>query len=134
MKNSMYSTAFDKSVEQIHIEKVRKLKKRPEAIVEGMTPEKADIMHMGMGIGTESGEINTTIKRFVIYGKELDRQNLIEELGDLEFYLEGLRQAIDVSREETLEHNNNKLAERYEDYEYTDQRAIDRADKEGCED
>lgn len=64
-----------------------------------------------------------------IYRKELDRENVIEELGDLEFYLEGIRQGLGLTREECLEHNIRKLSKRYEGLKYSDKAAQDRADK-----
>jgi NTP pyrophosphatase (non-canonical NTP hydrolase) len=70
-----------------------------------------------------------TIKKHVIYDQQLDRDNIIEELGDIEFYLSQLRQALCISREETLHHNYVKLSKRYPDQSYTDQHAYDRLDK-----
>jgi NTP pyrophosphatase (non-canonical NTP hydrolase) len=92
--------------------------------------------HMAMGIAGESGELLDAVKKSVIYRKPLDRDNVIEELGDLEFYMEGLRQGLSITREETLLHNIEKLSIRYNDLKYSDQSAIDRADKapiEGCD-
>jgi hypothetical protein len=56
--------------------------------------------------------------------------NVIEELGDLEFYMEQLRQALLLSREETLAANIAKLSKRYEGLNYSDAAAQARADKE----
>ena len=64
-----------------------------------------------------------------IYGKPLDRENVIEELGDLEFYMEGLRQGLGITREETLQANVAKLGARYAAGKYSDKAAIARADK-----
>lgn len=88
----------------------------------------ANLVHLEMGIVGEAGEISTAIKKHVIYGKPLDRANLIEELGDLEFYMEALRQHLGVSREETIAENLFKLTKRYPDG-YSDKAALKRADK-----
>lgn len=69
------------------------------------------------------------IKKYVIYNKTLDMNNIVEELGDIEFYLQGLRESLGVTREQTLIRNMTKLAKRYEGYAYTDQAAHARADK-----
>ena len=100
-----------------------------EEIVAEMTPFKAHLLHMTMGAMTEVGEIGTTIKAHVFYGKELDLENLIEELGDLEFYIEGLRGKLEISRSQVLDHNVKKLSKRYAKG-YSNEAAINRADKE----
>jgi hypothetical protein len=64
-----------------------------------------------------------------VYGKPLDRGNVLEELGDLEFYMEGLRQGIQATREEVLRHNMAKLSKRYSSGSYSDAQAQERADK-----
>ena len=65
----------------------------------------------------------------MVYNKELDIANVIEELGDLEFYMEGLRQCLRISREETLRENMVKLGKRYREAVYSDKAANERADK-----
>jgi len=105
------------------------LAKRGEDIINEMSVEDAHLLHMAVGISGEAGELLDAIKKRAIYQKELDRENIIEELGDLEFYIQGIRMQLRISREECLEHNLQKLARRYIDFNYTNQAAIDRADK-----
>lgn len=103
-----------------------------------MTPEKAHLWHMATGISGEAGEVLDSIKKHAAYNLPLTavnkegqslRTNLIEELGDLEFYMEGLRQALGVSRELTLLNNKQKLFQRYPGFVYTNTAAKERADK-----
>lgn len=108
---------------------VEALAKPGEAIVEEMTPFKAHLLHMAVGVSGEAGELLDAIKKTVIYNKPIDRENVIEELGDLEFYMEGLRQGLGLSREETLEANVRKLSKRYEGLKYSNAAAQARADK-----
>ena len=84
---------------------------------------------MAMGVSGESGELLDAIKKATIYRKPIDMDNVIEELGDLEFYMEGLRQGLGITREQTLEANIKKLSVRYASLSYSDQQAQDRADK-----
>ena len=111
-----------------HAELVQALKKSPQHIDNEITHLDLDIIHMGIGISGEAGELLDAIKKKAIYQKELDRENIIEELGDLEFYMEGLRQAIGITREETIEHNIAKLTKRY-GKQYSNEAAHARADK-----
>lgn len=108
---------------------VNQLAKPGKAIVEQMTPQKAHLLHMAVGISGEAGELLDAIKKLVVYNKELDLTNVIEELGDLEFYMEGLRQGLTLDREETIKANIVKLGSRYRGHQYTDEQAHNRADK-----
>ena len=110
-----------------HADLVKALCKNAEVIAEEMTPFKAHILHMGAGITGEAGEIGDLLKKAAIYGNLLDFDKLIEEMGDLEFYLEGLRQYLKITRQEVLEFNIAKLTERY-GQKYTDKAAIQRKD------
>lgn len=112
-----------------HPELVAALQKSGEAILATLTPTQADVVHMALGTCSEAGELADAIKRWAIYGKDLDRANVVEELGDLEFYLEGIRRKLGVTREETLEANIDKLSVRYAGLQYSDRAAIERADK-----
>lgn len=110
-------------------EMVDALKKSPLHILADMKLDQMDALHMAVGVSGEAGELLDAIKKWTIYQKPLDRENVVEELGDLEFYMEGLRQALGIRRVETLEHNIRKLSTRYLDG-YSDAAAIARADKE----
>ena len=94
------------------------------------TPLKANLTHAALGIAGESGELVDAIKKYVMYEKDLDLNNVIEELGDLEFYMEMLRNTLHITRDQTLTHNIEKLSVRYKDG-YSDKQAQERADKQG---
>ena len=114
-----------------HSEMVRTLAKSGDVIADEMTGTDAHLLHMAVGVCGEAGELIDAIKKAVIYRKPLDRQNVIEELGDLEFYMEGLRQGLEITREECLEANIQKLGKRYEGLKYSNEAAQLRADKGG---
>ncbi len=109
---------------------VAQLVKPGKDILTSATPEKLNMWHSATGISGEAGELLDAVKKYVIYNKPLDRENIIEELGDLEFYMEQMRQAIDIDREDVIYSNMFKLSERYKSLTYSDQAANDRADKE----
>lgn len=86
------------------------------------------LMHCAVGIAGEAGELLDAIKKTWVYGKSLDRANIIEELGDIEFYVEALRGLLDITREEVIAANIAKLQVRYPTH-YTDALALARLDK-----
>ena len=108
---------------------VKSLLKSGKDIQESLTASEANLVHLALGISGEAGEVVDAIKKAAIYKKPLDRENIIEELGDLEFYMEGLRQAIGVTREEVIDQNVQKLGKRYSSGKYSDKQAQERADK-----
>jgi NTP pyrophosphatase (non-canonical NTP hydrolase) len=118
------------NIQERHQDMVRTLKKPGQEILAQCTPEKIDLCHMAMGVASEGGELLDAVKKWVMYNKPLDLENVKEELGDLEFFMEGVRQITGITREQTLEHNYAKLGKRYRDHKYTDQQAHDRADKQ----
>lgn len=112
-----------------HDELVKSLCKSGTQICDEMNQKNAHLMHMVFGVSGEAGELLDAIKKHIIYQKPLDIDNVIEELGDIEFYLEGLRQGLNLSREQTLESNISKLKTRYSTLKYRDIDAHNRADK-----
>ena len=113
-----------------HSTLVSDLKKSSKEIINELKPEQADALHMAVGIAGEAGELLDAIKKWSIYQKPLDLENVIEELGDLEFYMEGLRQSLNLTRVQTLVENIAKLQKRYSKGEYSNEQANERADKE----
>lgn len=107
---------------------VTSLAKDGDLMLSEISAEQMHIMHMAIGISGEAGELLDAIKKNVIYQKALDRENVIEELGDIEFYMEGLRQGLGITREETIIHNIAKLGKRYNG-SYSNEAAKTRADK-----
>lgn len=112
-----------------HPELVKALAKPGQDIVGSITPDGAHLLHMAVGISGEAGELLDAVKKAVIYCKPIDMDNVIEELGDLEFYMEGLRDKLGITREQCLEANITKLGKRYAAGSYSNKAAQDRADK-----
>ena len=99
------------------------------AILASLTPEKCHKLHMAMGASGEGGELLDAVKKEVIYGKTADRDNVVEEIADLRFYLAGLMNAYDITERELEDQERRKLGKRYASGGYSDQQAQDRADK-----
>lgn len=77
---------------------VTKLAKPGDEILESLTPLKCHMIHMCLGIAGEYGELQFELYQFFI--GVANRKNVVKEFGDLEFYLEGLRQAFNIERYE----------------------------------
>ena len=110
-------------------EMVNQLAGRGADTLKRLSADQLEHLHAAMGISGEAGELLDAVKKHVFYQQPLDYLHVVEELGDLEFYLEWLRVKVGVDREETLRANMEKLAIRYPKYKYTDAAAAARADK-----
>ena len=66
-----------------------------------------------MGLCGEAGEAIDIVKKHLHQGHELDREKLVKELGDIAWYLAETAAALDISLEEVLERNIEKLRSRY---------------------
>lgn len=112
---------------------VKALAKPGADIVATLTPEAAHTLHMAVGVSGEAGELLDAVKKAAVYCKPLDVENVIEELGDLEFYMEGLRQGLGITRQQCIDANKFKLAlgpkARYKSGAYSDSQAQTRNDK-----
>lgn len=83
------------------------------------------IQHAVDGLVTEAGEIVDALKRHRFYGKELDKVNLVEEAGDICWYLSLLFDELGVTWEQAWDWNINKLQKRFPE-KFTEDAALNR--------
>jgi NTP pyrophosphatase (non-canonical NTP hydrolase) len=88
-------------------------------------PRMIRLLHGMMGLTTETGEFADQLKKHIFYGKEMDEINLMEEIGDLLWYVGILLDELGFSFEEVMERNIAKLQARYKGA-FTETRAIGR--------
>jgi NTP pyrophosphatase (non-canonical NTP hydrolase) len=71
------------------------------------------LLHAAMGMTTESGEFVDALKKYVFYGRPLDGVNIMEEAGDLLWYVAVALDELGLSFELVMERNIEKLRKRY---------------------
>lgn len=71
------------------------------------------IEHAIMGLVTESGELMDVVKKTKLYNREVDKVNLVEEMGDVMWYLAVMADALGVTFEDAWQKNINKLRARF---------------------
>lgn len=91
--------------------------------------EKSMAMHAALGVCGEAGELGDAIKKIYVYNKEPDLHNIVEELGDLRFFMQAIMNHFGITEQTILQYNATKLAKRYKSLSYSDQAAQERADK-----
>ena len=90
--------------------------------------DKKDILiNSVMGLCGESGEAIDIVKKWVAQGHELDKEHLAKELGDIAWYLAEAATALDMSLEDILQANIDKLKKRYPKG-FETKRSIDRVE------
>jgi len=108
---------------------VNSIVKPGDEIVRQLTPQQAHLLHMAVGVSGEAGELLDAVKKHCVYQKQINLENVIEEAGDILFYLTGLLNELDVSLEDCIIANREKLSRRYANGSYSNEQAIARADK-----
>ena len=77
---------------------------------------KKDVLINGvMGLCGESGEAIDIVKKWLAQGHDLDKEKLAKELGDICWYLAETATALDLSPEDIMAANIEKLKKRYPD-------------------
>lgn len=88
------------------------------------------MIHAALGLAGETGETVDVVKKHVLYNKELDVTKIIEECGDVLYYMEVLLDTVGSSIDEARQGNFEKLSKRYSAGSYSDAQAKARADKQ----
>lgn len=66
-----------------------------------------------MGLCGEAGEVSEILKKHLLHGKDLNKNMLIDELGDVIWYFFHTLNTFDISFDAVLEGNIVKLCKRY---------------------
>lgn len=78
------------------------------------TENKRDAMLLAaLGLNGEAGEVSEIIKKHLLHGKDLDRDHLVDELGDVLWYFFHALNTFKISFEEVAEGNIRKLCIRH---------------------
>ena len=84
------------------------------AITTAIYPDGARIFYPCLGLAGEVGEVCEKIKKHIRDGRELDKDDLTKELGDVLWYLSALSSDLGISLEDVAVNNYEKLKSRQE--------------------
>lgn len=93
-------------------------------------PYEAMCSNMCMGLAGEIGEVIDIMKKHIYQGKELDITDVIEEVGDVLWYIANFCNVNNITMDECMESNIKKLRERFPNG-FTIKDANERKDKMG---
>ena len=86
------------------------------AELEGQGADVSRLMTAAFGMSAEAGEFTEVVKKIFLQGKPYNEENVFHmkrELGDLCWYLAQACMALDITFEQVLEMNYEKLSARY---------------------
>lgn len=96
---------------QMTMDKYQKLAQRTS----NTTCSTSKLVNGVMGLNGESGECIDIVKKAEFQGHNLDTDKLIDELGDVLWYIAEICTALNVDMSEVAEKNIEKLKQRYPD-------------------
>lgn len=88
-------------------------------------PKAMQLDNGARGLSDEVGEVSAVVKKHIEYGQPLDRENLLEEVGDCFWRLHQICDAAGITFADAMSFNIKKLAKRYPD-KYSDHLAAQR--------
>lgn len=71
------------------------------------------LTNCALGLAGESGQVVDLIKNYTFRGKELDRDQLVHEMGDVLWYLSQIAEWADIPFDEVADKNIKELNSRY---------------------
>lgn len=87
------------------------------------------ILNGVLGLCGESGEVADVVKKHKFQGHDLDKERIIEELGDVCWYIATMAKGLDVDLETVMKLNIEKLQKRYPEG-FDPKKSIDRKNAE----
>ena len=90
------------------------------------------LLHVAMGMVTEAAEIMDQLKKHIIYGKALDEQRLVSDLGDSSWYERVGCDVLRVALSEMIERNVRELQARFPE-KFTEHHALNRDEEKEME-
>ena len=75
----------------------------------------AAVTYAALGLGGEAGEVQEVLKKAIFQGHDLNRFKLIEEIGDVFYYMILLMEYHDISLKQVIDANIEKRKKRYPD-------------------
>ncbi len=97
--------------------------------VEGFPTER--LLTAAVGMSAEAGEFTEIVKKMIFQGKPVNEENIFHlkrELGDIMWYVSQACIGLDISLEEVIQMNFEKLSARYPEGTFTIERSENRVE------
>lgn len=94
------------------------------------TSKKDAILHWCIGLSEEVGETLSVVKHHYYGGEDLNREELVKEIGDILWYAAALCRECNISMDAVAKLNAEKLMYRFPDNEFDNKRSEQRHELE----
>ncbi|WP_412990140.1 nucleoside triphosphate pyrophosphohydrolase family protein [Pediococcus siamensis] len=71
------------------------------------------LTNCALGLASESGQVVDLVKNYTFHGKELNREELTKEMGDVLWYLSQVAEWANIPFEQVAQENIETLNQRY---------------------
>ena len=85
-----------------------------------------NVLYAAIGMCGEAGEVSELIKKYAYHGHTMDKEHLARELGDVLWYVSYMADLFGYSLGEIMAMNQEKLAKRYPDGKFDEERSRNR--------
>lgn len=108
-----------KEIQRLHIvadmtlNEFQELSKRTQPVTQTSDDLKQNLSNYAMGLAGETGEVVDLLKKSIYHGHELDKTEVMKELGDVLHYVSGLATMLNIELENVARTNIAKLQKRY---------------------
>lgn len=82
-------------------------------LLENLTIGQVRLIHAALGLSGEVGEVTDMIKKSIMYNKDIDKEKILLECGDVLWYMNILLNHLGSDFETVMKMNINKLKKRY---------------------
>lgn len=85
-----------------------------------------NVLYAAIGMCGEAGEVSELVKKYAYHGYAIDTEHLARELGDVLWYVSYMAHLFGYSLGKIMEMNQDKLAKRYPDGKFDEERSRNR--------
>ena len=91
-------------------------------------PDADLVLNAALGLSGEAGEVADIIKKHYFQGHPFNKEKLIDECGDVLWYITLMADALGITLEDIAVHNIEKLEKRYPDKQFKTEHSLNRKD------
>jgi NTP pyrophosphatase (non-canonical NTP hydrolase) len=96
-----------------YTENVTRLEPNYGAIHPKTTSSEMRLLHAAMGMSTETNEVLDALKKSMFHGKQMDHLDMLEELGDILWYMTVMMDELGFTMDQVIDRNICKLKVRH---------------------
>lgn len=90
--------------------------KDPVALASSISAERMDLANLALGLSHAAGILTGTLRKHAVYNTELNVDAVVSSMGDIEFHMQGIRNALELNRGVIIAENMDRMELREDGY------------------